>query len=392
MYRGDPDGNIYESDLKGSEWAEPFKLPEPVNSNKQESSASISPDGRTIYFVSNRRGGQGGLDIWQCRQDINGNWGKAENLGPEINTSQDEEGVFIHPDGKTLYFSSKGHNSKGGYDVFSSVFENGKWSTPVSLGDSINTTKDDLFFVVTADGKKGFYSSVRPGGFGKKDIYEITFTNLKKKKSAPHLTLFKGIVIDFDTFDPLGAEIEVLDNDKNEIITRVKANSVTGRFLISLPAGINYGIGVKRKGYLFHPENINIPDTSAYQVIEKQIPLEKIKLKNTTSLNNLLFEDGKATLLPGVESQLNQIIQILILNNEIKVEIDSYTDNVGSDESNLKLSQARAKALVNFFIEAGVSKLQLKAVGYGQSDPIAPNNTQDGRRINQRTKFKAFNK
>ncbi len=169
LYRGDPDGNIYESVLNGDEWSEPVKLPEPINSSKHESSASIAPDGRTIYFVSNRKGGEGKLDIWLCRQDNTGSWGKAENLGGAINTPEDEEGVFIHPDGKTLYFSSMGHNTSGGFDIYRSVFENGGWSSAVNLGNSINTPEDDLFFTLTADGKTGYYSTPYLGNVGSKE-------------------------------------------------------------------------------------------------------------------------------------------------------------------------------------------------------------------------------
>ena len=393
LYRGSPDGNIYGSVLKGEDWSEPVKLLAPINSNKQETSASISPDGRTIYFVSNRKGGQGGLDIWTCHQDDKGNLGKAENLGDVINTPQDEEAVFIHPDGKTLFFSSKGHNSIGGYDIFKSVFEHGKWNTPVSLGDSINTPDDDLFFTLTADCKTGYYSSIRAGGFGRNDIYQITFTYPENNKNESRLVLFKGVVIDYDTFDPIGASIEISDNDKKEIITKIKSNSVTGKFLVSLPAGKNYGIAVKKKGYLFYSENFNIPDSAAYLEVDKHIPLLAAEEGNKITLKNIFYDYGKATLRPEAIPELNQLVHSLLnLSASIKIEVASYTDNQGSDEFNMVLSQARAQAVVDFLFAAGVSKEKMEAKGYGKANPVASNDTEQGRQLNRRTEFKIVNK
>ncbi len=392
LYRGDPDGDIYESVLKGEEWSAPVKLPEPINSDNYESSASISPDGQTLYFVSNRKGGQGGLDIWSCHKDNKGNWGKAENLGTDINSPKNEESVFIHPDGKTLYFSSQGHTTIGGYDIFKSGFEKGKWSTPVNLGEPINTPNDNLFFVLAADGKTGYYTSSSNGDIDKKDIYEIKFKYFKKKKNEPRLILFKGVVVDNVSDEPIVATVKITDNDKNEIITTVKSNSVTGKFLVSLPAGKNYGIAVKRKGYLFYSENFNIPDTAGYKVIDKRIPLQKLEVGSKIILKNVFYDYGKATLRKESLSELNMLVNLMNLNKKIKIEVDGFTDNQGSDEFNLALSQARAQSVVDFLFSAGISKEQVKAKGYGKANPIAPNDTEEGRKLNRRTEFKILNK
>ena len=413
LYRGDPDGNIYESDLIGEDWSEPVKLPKPINSSSHESSASISPDGRTIYFISNRRGGEGKLDIWVCHQDNMG-WGKAENLGPAINTPQDEEGVFIHPDGKTLFFSSKGHNSMGGYDIYKTVLEEGIWSTPVNMGDSINTPNDDLFFSLTASGKTGYYSSIRAGGLGQKDIYEINFRFQKqasKNNSAkevvsaaknsdeeitnsdigqPNLTLFKGIVIDYDSFEPLGSEIEITDNDKNKVISTIKSNSVSGKFLASLPAGKNYGLTINKKGYLFYSENFDIPASAAYKEIHKHIPLQKLSVGNRIVLKNIFYDYGKATLRPESISELFRVVKLLNLSNDIKIEVASFTDSRGSDEFNKALSQARAQAVADFLFAGGIGKEQMVVKGYGKLNPIATNDTEEGRQLNRRTEIKVL--
>lgn len=383
LYRGDRTGNIYESNLEGEEWTKPVKLPKPINSKSHESSASISPDGRTIYFVTNRKGGQGGMDIWMCHQGISG-WGKAENLGTTINTENNEEGVFIHPDGKTLYFSSKGHNTIGGYDIFKSEFDNEKWSTPVNLGDSINTVDDDLFFNITANGRTGYYSSVRASGVGMKDIYEIYY---KKIKTESRLVLFKGVIIDNNSFVPIGAEIEIIDNDKNIVIATTKSNSATGRFLVSLPAGKNYGISINKKGYLFYSENFNIPKSATYKEIRRPISLKKLDIGNKIVLNNIFYDYGKATLKAESLSELNRLVKLINLSINIKVEIASYTDSESSEEFNLELSQKRAQSVMDYLFAAGISKDQVIAKGYGEANPIATNKTEEGRKLNRRTEI-----
>lgn len=393
LYRDDENGNgdIYQSVLEGEQWSKPGKLPEPINSADHESSASIAPDGSTFYFVSNRKGGQGGRDIWICKKDKNGKWGKEKNLGTAINTPEDEEAVFIHPDGTTLYFSSKGHKSAGGYDIFKSILENGKWAKPVNLGSPINTPDDDLYFVVTADGKIGYYASAKPGGIGEKDIYQIQPVEIKIDK-GPKLTLFKGIVMDKLTSAALESDIEITDNEKNEVLSKIKSNSATGKFLISLPSGKNYGINVRKDGYLFYSDNVSIPDTSAYKEIIKTVQLEKINVGSKIVLKNIFYDFDKATLRPESMSELERLARLLNNNPAMKIELSSHTDNKGSDEYNVKLSQERAQSVVDYLITKNISKDRLEAKGYGKSQPIATNDTDEGRQLNRRTEFTILEK
>lgn len=406
LYKGEPDGNLYASTLQGNDWAMPLVIPFPINSSFHETSASIAPDGRTLYFVSDRKGGKGNLDIWVCKQDRRGNWGDAKNLGSEINTEEDEEGVFIHPDGKTLYFSSKGHDTQGGFDIFKSVFVNGKWSKPVNIGEPINTPGDDLFFALTADGTTGYYASGRPGGYGDKDIYKVTFEYPKNKTNESGasdgttsnsgagggLTLFKGVIIDYETFQPLEAEMDIIDNDSSEIITTIRSNSATGKFLISLPAGKNYGIVVRKDGYLFYSENFNVPASAAFTKIVKQVPLQKIVVGNKITLKNIFYDYGKATLRNDSKSELDRLVELLKANTNLKIEVASHTDSEGSDEFNQTLSQNRAQAVVDYLTSNGIPLTQLVAIGYGEKLPIATNDTEAGRGANRRTEFKILNK
>lgn len=394
LYRDDINGNgdIWESFLKGTEWSEPTKMPEPINSPKHESSASISPDGNTIYFVSERDGGIGGRDIWYSTKDKSGTWGTAKNIGSDINSKQNEEGVFIHPDGKTLFFSSNGQGGIGQYDILKSVFENGKWSKPVNLGAPINTPDNDVFFVMLANGKTAYYSSIaQKENFGKKDIYEITFTPKKiKKQKGPSLTLLKGVVSDSISGKPIEAKIEISDNTKNERVSEISSNAASGNYLVSLPAGKNYNITVNAKGYLFFSTNVSIPDTAAYQEIIKNIKLNKIAVGNRVVLNNIFFDYDKTSLRTESFIELTNLLNLLQTNPKLKIEVSGHTDNKGSASYNKNLSEGRAQAVVSYLISNGIEVDRLRFAGYGFQFPIATNDTDDGRQLNRRVEFKVM--
>lgn len=385
-------GDIFESVLVGKEWSEPVSLGDVINSEHHESSASIAPDGRTIYFVSDRPGGIGGRDIWVSTKDDEGNWSTAENLGNRVNSNKDEESVFIHPDGKTLYFSSNGHRGKGGYDVFKTELRNGKWSKAKNLGLPINTKGDDMFFVLTADGKTGYYSSDRTGG--SKNICEIRFISLIDEQSGPKLTVFKGKVMDAETKAPLGSIIEVVDNEKNEIIGTFSSNSESGKYLISLPSGKNYGINFSAEGYLFssHTFDLTNDSLSDYKEVTKDIYLYKLKVGSKVVLKNVFFDYDKSTLRNESIAELTRLVQILDANPTLKIEIGGHTDSRGAADYNLRLSKDRAQSVVNYLIDQGVSKNRLTYKGYGKTEPIATNDTEEGRQENRRVEFKVISK
>jgi len=420
IYKDDNgDGNIYSCDLEGDKWSKPEKLPKAVNSSAHESSASLSFDGKTLYVVSDREGGIGGRDIYACTQNEKGKWETATNLGAVINTKYDEEGVFMLPDGKTLYFSSEGHNTMGGYDIFKTVYENGKWSKPENIGYPINTPDDDVFFVVSASGKHGYYASVKNDGLGEKDIYQITFLGPEKplilsteddllanltmpvseNSLAPALdikanlvTLLKGIVTDALTGSPLEASIEITDNEKNVSIASFKSNSKTGKYLVSLPSGKNYGIAVKADGYLFHSENFDIAADANYREVTKDIQLKNLSVGNSIVLKNIFFDFDKATLRSSSTNELERLIKLLTDVPTLKIEISGHTDNKGAAEYNLTLSENRAKAVVDYLVSKGISKDRLVAKGYGFSKPLADNDTEEGRQMNRRTEFEILSK
>lgn len=391
LYRDDDKGNgdIYESVLNGTEWSKAVKLPSPINTPAHESSAAYGPDGNTIYLVSKRDSGLGGRDIWMCTRKPGGNWGAAVNLGAAINTFTDEEGVFMHPDGQTLYFSSMGHGSMGGYDVFKSVRTNGVWSSPENLGPPLNSIANDVFFVLEANGRNGYVTSATSGGSGQEDIYRIEFTKIDR---GPRLTLLKGKVYDEKTKEPVGARLQITDNATGELITEVSSNSATGDYLVSLPAGKNYGISAEAKGYLFYSINVSMEDTSNYTEKEQDIPLQKLEVGTKIILNNIFYDFDKSTLRPESKTEIDRLYELLLDNPTMRIELSSHTDGLGSDEYNNRLSQARAQSVVDYLMKKGVSQDRLTAKGYGKAQPVATNSTAEGRQLNRRTEFKVLSK
>lgn len=415
------EGDIFKCELKGELWSKPKALPKTINTEAREGDASFSYNGKTMYIASERTDKTyGGFDIYYSLQTEKEKWGEVKNLGSGINTEYDERSVFMHPDGKTMYFSSRGHNTMGGYDIFSSTKdEYGRWGKPVNLGYPINTPEDDLFFVLSASGKHGYYSSAKadPNSVGSYDIYMITFRGPEKPiiqnnednliASVGHpmseviiqekvelktmrLTILKGTVKDDVTSNPIEATIELVDNAKNELISTFTSNSSTGKFLVSLPSGKNYGIAVKAEGYLFHSENFDIPEAKNYQEVNKEIRLKKASVGTKIVLRNIFFDLAKATLRTESNTELDRLIGVLTDNPNLKIEISGHTDNQGSLALNTKLSEDRAKAVVDYLISKGVDSGRLTFMGYAFNQPIATNDTEEGRQENRRVEFKVM--
>jgi outer membrane protein OmpA-like peptidoglycan-associated protein/tetratricopeptide (TPR) repeat protein len=421
IYNGNKrNGDIQVSYLEGDEWSYPEWLPKSVNSDGTETSASFSGSDNVLYFISSRDEGFGEKDIYRVTKNRKGKWSDAENLGPAINTAYDEESVFMHPDGRTLFFSSRGHNTIGGFDIFNvHMNDDGSWGKPENLGIPINTPDDDLSLVLSADGRHGYFASTRQGGKGRHDIYQITFLGPEKplylsnedqllasfessvsdnvleqsvEIKTIRLTVVKGVVKDALTNEPIKATIEVVDNDKDEIVVEAVSNSKTGKFLVSLPSGKNYGLTVKAEDYLFHSENFDIPKATAYQEVEKEIALNNVKKDVKIVLKNVFFDPGKAILRPTSYPELHRLAKLMNDVPTLKIEISGHTDNTGSATLNQKLSEKRAQAVVEYIKAQEIPEERMTFVGYGQTQPIAPNNTKEGRQQNRRVEFKVLSK
>lgn len=412
-------GDIYESTLFGTDWERPERMNKNVNTKYHESSVSISFDWRHLFFVSDKESGFGDRDIYYSETAPNGEWGPSQNIGPEINTKYGEEAVFMHPDGVTLYFSSKGHNTMGGYDIFKTTLVDGKWQTPENLGYPINGPDDDVFFVVSGSGNRAYFAASKPGGFGDYDIYKITFLGPEKQPllnsqdqllaviSSPinnlkadnavelkssRLTILKGLVRDEKSQKPLESTIELIDNVKNVVLASFPSNASTGKYLVTLPSGKNYGIAVKSKGYLFHSENIDLPEAAEFQEFNLDIDLKKIDIGSTVVLNNIFFDFNATTIKSESVNELERLVRLIKENPTIKIEIGSHTDDIGSEDYNEMLSENRSKSVVQYLINHGVTASKLSAKGYGEQKPISTNNTEAGRQINRRTEFKIVSK
>ncbi len=425
IYLGkDNGGDLFESTLEGTVWSKPEAFNKNINTKYHEPSACYSPDGNALYFVSDKPGGQGDHDIYVSYKDSKGKWGEPVNLGLMINTQFGEEAVFMHPDGKTLYFSSQGHNSMGGYDIFNSVYnETTKtWSKPENMGYPVNTPDDDVFFVLSASGKRGYYTSADKSSLGLRDLYVITFLgpekpmilnnedNLIASAAKPvqetvvaptvevkeaQLTLLKGVITDALTGEKLSAEIEIVDNMANKVIATFKSNSSTGKYLVSLPAGKNYGIAVKKEGYLFHSENFDIPATAAFQEVNKDVELKKLAVGGKIVLRNIFFDLDKATLRPESTAELERLTKLMNDVPTLKIELGGHTDSRGSDSYNQELSQKRAKAVVDYLTSKGIAADRLKWAGYGETQLVnkcanGVQCTDEQHQENRRTEFKVL--
>lgn len=421
MYKKEGDNfDVYESFLRGSSWSAPENFSKNINNSMNQTYAAYYNDKRKVFYlvekVSANLAGRGSDIYFTAPIDrTTRQYGDGASVGSDANSKFHEGSVYMHPDGKTMYFSSEGHNSMGGMDIFVSKFIQGKWTAPENLGYPINTPYDDMVFAITASGKYAYISSNRAGGKGGYDIYKVTYwgpdkpllvdtedlllassvnpiqdNTIKSAKTVDRksLTVFKGKTIDALTKKPVEANIEIIDNAKGKQIDELNTNSATGKFLVSLLAGKNYGIAVKADGYLFHSENFDIPDGSDYNLVNKVIELKNVKVGSKIALRNIFFETAKATLKEESNNELDRLVKLMKDVPSLKVEISGHTDNTGSAKLNDKLSQDRAQSVVDYLTNNGISSSRLTAKGYGSNEPVADNGTAAGRQENRRVEFK----
>jgi outer membrane protein OmpA-like peptidoglycan-associated protein/tetratricopeptide (TPR) repeat protein len=422
LYYEEGEGDIYTSIRSGEEWSEPKPLNKNINTALfWETCASITADGKKLFFASNRPGGIGELDIYMSQLDAKGEWAKAVNLGPIINTPNNEDSPFIHHDGVTLYFSSDGHPRLGNSDIFISEFVNNKWKKPENMGYPLNSWEYDGFFTLSPDKKKGYFSTAKEGGLGDADIYAITFLEPKYKpkpkpvvvkaeevkakqelpkheefvdpeieihKIAKVVTLLKGKVIDERNAAPLSAVISLVDNVTNKVITKINSHPTTGEFELTIPHGGNYGVATEKVGYLFNSINFNVPQFAEYQEIDTHIIMVKAEVGSKVVLRNVFFDIGKSDLKPESIAEVENIRELLNHDAHLRLQINGHTDNVGNASSNKALSLKRASAVVNYLVKNGISPTRLSAKGYGSERPIVSNDDEEGgREINRRTEI-----
>ena len=382
-----PDGrgscDIYYSErLPNGFWTRPRNLGAPVNSSAWESQPSISADGRTLYFASNRSGGKGKMDIWKSTLDNSGNWSEPVNL-EEINTADDDSSPFIHPDGQTLYFASDGLPGMGGKDLFVTRKDSdGRWSTPKNLGYPINTKHREEGMIVNAKGDMAYYSSDRDGNV--RNIF--TFELYPAARPIP-VSYMKGAIYDSQFYRPLRAHFELIDLATAERVVEAFSDSIRGEFLICIPSGKDYALNIKRTGYLFYSENFTMLDGTYREPFLKDIPLKRIRAGEKVILKNIFFDFDSANLLDESKAELQQLVRFLNENPSVNISITGHTDNVGTEAYNLNLSNDRARSVVDYLINDGIASTRVSYKGFGASEPIADNDTEEGRAQNRRTEL-----
>ena len=384
-----PDGlgrcDIYVSHREGKDWGEPYNVGKPVNSEYWESQPAISPDGRTLYFISNRPGGSGGYDIWKSTITDDAKWGPAINLGPEINTPYDENTPFLHADGKTLYFSSDGWPGFGNKDIYySRMDDNDKFQKPINLGYPINSFENESGLIVSADGNLGMFSSNLKDGFGGQDIYSFGIPEIAKPLKISYV---KGIVRDKDSKKTIESNVQVIDLKSDKTVFDDYTDPETGQFLAVMPIGGNYLFNVNAEGYMFYSENFELKQGNINKPYQIEVYIERIKQGGNVTLRNIFFDTNKYNLLPASIRELDLLIDFLHQNQTVNIEIQGHTDNVGDDKLNEKLSFNRANAVYEYLVKNEVDAKRLTFKGFGASKPIADNKTEIGRKNNRRTSF-----
>lgn len=376
--------DIYVAKKNGDSWESPVNLNAPVNSSSWESQPSISADGQTLYFSSNRKGGYGGYDIWKSTLTEKG-WGQPENLGPTINTPYDEQSPFIHPDDNTLYFSSNGWPGLGNMDLFiSRRGADGNWQKPTNLGYPINTSADDSGLSLNANGNYAFFASNNLKGYGGFDIYTFEMPGALRPKLV---TYVKGSVKDAKSKQPISATVEIIDLSNSRMVYQNDINE-QGHFLATLTSGRNYLLNISKQGYMFYSENFALAGDTTKKQFEIEVPMQVIAAGNKVVLKNIFFDTNKFDLKSESKIEMQKILIFLAQNPGVNIELSGHTDNVGNDALNQTLSQNRAKEVYNYLISQGVPANRLMYKGYGKSQPIGSNTTEEGRRQNRRTEFK----
>ena len=386
--------DIYYSDNINGEWTEAKKVEGINDPDRWDSQPTIASDGRTLYFASDRLGGRGGVDLYVTVKDLQtGKWSKPENLGPTINTPQDEKSPFIHSDFETLYFSSDGQPGVGGFDIFfSKKGPDGKWTEPKNIGVPINTKGDDLGFFVSTDGHLGYFTSNDPNrvkgkAVGKNDIYSF---ELYKEARPDEVAFFKGQVEDVTKGQNKGGfKVEVTDAVTKKV-TEGMVDSATGNYavVVNAKAKNDMILTIKKKDYAFSSKLISKDSIKGSKPVKFNMSVDTIKIGKTYTLNNIYYNSNSAVLDPRSMIVLEEFAAFLKTNPKIKIEVYGHTDNVGNAAANLALSTDRAFTVRDKLLELGIEEKRLVAFkGFGSTKPIADNATEAGRAKNRRTEF-----
>ncbi|WP_372751258.1 OmpA family protein [Labilibaculum sp.] len=383
--------DIYYTVREGDIWSEPINVGRPINTKAWEAQPSISADGRELYFVSNRKSGKGNMDIWhssllEILSDGRQRWTQPTNL--MINSANNEMSPFIHAGNQYLVFSSDGLTGMGAYDLFKTERQSdGNWSEPENLGYPINTYSDEMGLIINAKGSKAFFSSDRLQGKGK-DIFSFDMPIAIQPKSVSWL---KGNVLDAKSKKPVTASLLLIDLQAMDTIAHISSDRKDGSYLVCLPAGKEYLFSVSAPNYLFYSDHfamLNDQEKSKPQTFN--IYLNRIEKGREIVLRNVFFEIDSWEILDKSKMELNRLFDLLIAQPKLRIEIAGHTDNTGSEDHNRLLSANRAKEVCNFLIMKGINAERLTFKGYGASQPVTDNISEEHRALNRRTEFRVI--
>ncbi|MDB9806132.1 OmpA family protein [Crocinitomicaceae bacterium] len=362
--------DLFYTKRLGNRWTNPQNILGKVNSFHWETQPSLSSDGKTLYFIRGIRGREGTKqgDIYVSKMQADGTWSLAEMLPSTVNTPEAEESVLIHPDGKTLYFGSRGHAGMGGSDLFVSRLDaSGNWGKAINLGYPINTKYDENSLMVSADGEIGFFASDREGGYGGLDIYYFPMPDhLKPTKTI----YFEGLVFDADTKRPLPGKFKLIDLENGKEVVYSEADSLTGEFVVSLPVNKKYALNVSYPNYSFFSQTFDMKDPDGQEAFHMDVPLIPISSSQPIVLNNVFYDLNKATLRPESYIELEKLREFLATNPLLKIEIGGHTDTRGDAGENMKLSTERAQSVYDCLVTKGLNKTRLSYKGYGETKNV----------------------
>lgn len=398
-----PDGlgscDLYISFYNGQSWTTPSNMGPHINSGSWESQPCLADNGNLLFFASNRSGGNGGADIWYSKKNKVGDWTRPVVLDSTINTPEDDQAPFFHPDNQTLYFMSKGHLGLGGFDLFKSQKDqNGNWSKPQNLGYPINSKANEGALFVSLDGTRGYYDTDMTG---KADLYTFEMPLSTRPNKA---TYVKCTVLNEETLKPLKVQATLtnLSNLDTSSSSPINAQSFfssdpnDGTFLICLPIENDYSLQIELEGYFFYSENFALQSgASKDSIFEMTVLLKPIKFvesnnENEIILKNIFFSSGTSQLNPESSIELQRLVVLLQNNPRLKIRINGHTDDVGSPKDNLLLSEKRAFSVYQYLVNSGIEPSRLDFKGFGESQPILANDTEENRAKNRRTSFQVI--
>jgi len=377
--------DLYYSTWEGDKWSSPKNAGSPINSRYSEKHPSISADGRTLYFTSNRPGGLGSYDIWMSERTQD-SWSDPVNLGDSVNTPDLEQSPFIHPDQQSLYFSSTGWPGMGQGDLFlTRLIRESGWTIPENLGYPINTHDDDIGLSLNARGDRAYFASNRGEGTDT-DLYSFEMPAELRPVPVSYMT---GRVHDSRNMRGIKAVLQLIDLDTEEAVMELESQAGEGDFLLSLPTDRDYALNVSADGYLFYSDHFTFTGLHTQtKPFRRDVPLEKVRVGSVVVLQNIFYATGSYQLEPASRVELKRVYDFLQLNPAVGVEISGHTDNTGTPELNQSLSEQRAQSVVDYLVNKGIETGRLKAAGYGETKAVADNELEEGRAQNRRTELK----